>query len=170
MVAGPDPNDHDPNDAWWRPGWTAQNHTFIAPDSEPPPSPFPVDIPMVNVVATYMDDEGGPVTGRILVRPNARYTDKDSGTTVLPRVRPYAVTHGRLDILLPSSDSSALDAAFTYTVREAFPGGRTFAITVPSTASGTGPVKLHTLKIGDENIIPIDSIPPSYGWTVPTTS
>ncbi|MFE9834021.1 hypothetical protein ACFYP4_02560 [Streptomyces sp. NPDC005551] len=169
MVAGPDPYEHDPNDAWWRPGWTAQNHTFIAPDAEPPPTPFPVDIPMVNIVATYMDDEGNPATGRLLIRPNARYTDTASGATILPRVRSYRIQHGRLDISLPSSDSDALDAPFTYTVREAVIGGRQFAINVPSALSGTGPVKLHTLKMSDAEIIPIDTMPPTYGWQVPTS-
>ncbi|MFI0265632.1 hypothetical protein [Streptomyces luteogriseus] len=164
MVSGPDPYDHDPNDAWWRPGWTAQNHSFIPADAEPGPSPFPPAIPLVNIVATYMDDEGAPASGRLLIRPNARYTDTATGSNVMPRVRPYRIHLGRLDIMLPSSDSEALEAPFTYTVREAIPGGRQFAINVPSAKAGTGPVQLYTLRIDDDYIVPIDKMPPTYGW------
>jgi hypothetical protein len=117
-----------------------------------------------------MDDEGSPATGRFLIRPNARYTDKQSGVTVMPRVRVYPIHLGKLDIMLPSSDSTVLDAPFTYTVREAIPGGQQFAISVPSAKSGTGPVQLYTLRVNDQEIIPIDKMPPTYGWTVPATS
>lgn len=160
---------HNPNDAWWRPGWTSQNHTVIPPEGEEPDPPYPPTIPMVNVVATYLDDEGKPLTSRILVRPNARYRDDESGTTIMPRVRPYTFRHGRLDIMLPSSDSEALEAPFSYTVREAFPGGSQFAVNVPAAKADTGPVLLHTLKVDDSHIIPIESMPPTYGWHSPTT-
>lgn len=171
MVSGPDPYAHtDPNDPWWTQGWTIQNRTWTTPGSEPPPPAFPSDIPLVNVVATYMDDEGHPISGRLLIRPNARYEDKASGAVVMPRVRTYPIHLGQLDALLPSSDSTALEAPFTYTVREAIPGGQQFAISVPSAKSGTGPVQLYSLRIDDSNIIPIDKVPPAYGWTYPATS
>lgn len=165
MVAGPDPYTQDPNDPWWVAGWTVQNRQWVSPDSEPAPSPYPADIPMVNVVATYMDDEGTPVRGRLLVRPNASY--RADGASVLPRVRPYDVVHGQLDIVLPASDSTALEASFTYTVREAFAGGRQFAISVPEEKSGIGPVEIHSLMVDDRHIIPISSVPARYGWTSP---
>lgn len=160
---------YNPNDAWWRPGWTAQNHSFVPPEGEEPDPLYPPTIPVVNVVATYLDDEGAPLSSRILVRPNATYRDDATGTTIMPRVRAYVIKHGRLDINLPSSDSEAIEKPFTYTVREAFPGGRQFAINVPAAKSETGPVPLHTLKVDDANIIPIDSMPPTYGWHSPTT-
>lgn len=170
MVDGPDPNEHDPTDKWWVSGWTVQQ-PYSPPSTTPTqPTPYPDDIPMVNVVATYMDDQGEPVNSRILVRPNATYRDKESGATIMPRVRPYKVKEGKLDISLPSSDSSALEAVFTYTVREPFTGGRQFAISVPAAKSGQGPVELHSLIVDDSNIIPIDVIPPAYGWTSPQTS
>jgi hypothetical protein len=169
MVDGPDPNAHDPNDKWWVSGWTVQQPYTPISSTPSESTPYPADIPMVNIVATYMDDQGEPVNSRILVRPNATYRDSDSGTTVLPRIRPYSIKQGKLDIELPSSDSSALEAVFTYTVREAFAGGRQFAISVPSAKSGQGPVELHSLMVDDSNVIPIDSMPPAYGWQVPSS-
>lgn len=165
MVDGPNPYEHDPNDAWWRPGWTSQNHFFIPPDAEPPAPEIP-DIPKVNVVATYFDSKDGPITGRLLIRPNATW--RAEGGTVMPHVNAYPVTKGQLNILLPASDSPALEAKFTYTVREAFAGGRQFAISVPVARANAGPVEIHSLAVDDSNIIPIDSTPPRYGWHNPS--
>ncbi|MFH9606875.1 hypothetical protein [Streptomyces sp. NPDC017448] len=120
-------------------------------------------------MATYLDDEGAPQSGRLLVRPNATYRDEATGTTIMPRVRAYKFLHGRLDITLPSSDSEALEKPFTYTIREGIPGGWQFAINVPASRAETGPVLLHSLKVDDSFIIPIDSMPPTYGWHSPTT-
>ncbi|MFE6739819.1 hypothetical protein [Streptomyces tubercidicus] len=117
------------------------------------------------MTATYMDDEGAPVRGRLLVRPNATY--RADGASIMPRVRTYDVVHGQLDVELPASDSTALETPFTYTVREAFAGGQQFAISVPEAKSGTGPVEIHSLKVDDKNIIPISSVPARYGWTSP---
>lgn len=168
MSTGPDPYTPEPNSPWWTPGWTVQNPQWTPPgSSQEPNTPYPADIPMVRVVATYMDDEGAPVTGRLLIRPNAAY--RADGATVMPRVRAYDIVHGQLDEELPASDSDVLEAAFTYTVREAFAGGQQFAISVPEAKSGTGPVELHSLKVDDKYIVPINSVPARYGWTSPVT-
>jgi hypothetical protein len=162
-----DPYNPNPSDPWWIKGWTAQNRTVPAATPPTTPPAFPADIPLINVVATYLDDDTGvPLQGSILVRPNATYQDKASGSTVLPRVRRYDIVNGALNIQLPASDSAALEASFTYTVREAFPGGRQFAINVPS-AAGSAPQELHSLIIPDGTVIPIDSMPPMYGWQYP---
>lgn len=165
VTSYPDPANPDPTNPWWIPGWTVQNP--IPPQMFTPPTPpvFPTDIPLRTIVATYLDlDTGVPVQGSILVRPNATYQDKASGDTVLPRVRRYGVVNGVLEFELPSSDSSALETSFTYTVREAIPGGRQFAINVPSVGSGN--LKLHSLIV-DSPIVPIESMPPMYGWQSP---
>lgn len=166
MVSNYDPYNPDPNNPWWIPGWTVQNRPPVGTVTPPPAAPdFPADIPMINVVATYLNlDTGDPVQGSILVRPNATYTDTASGDTILPRVRRYGIVNGVLDINLPSSDSTALEEPFTYTVREAIPGGRQFAINVPSAAVGAQ--KLHSLIV-DSQVIPIESMPPMYGWQYP---
>lgn len=162
-----DPYNPNPSDPWWIPGWTAQNRTSPPTTTIPAPPTFPTDIPLINVVATYLDDDTGvPLQGSILVRPNATYADKASGDVILPRVRRYDIVNGQLNIQLPASDSTALQATFTYTVREAFPAGQQFAINVPS-AAGTTPQQLHSLIIPDATIIPIDSMPPMYGWQYP---
>lgn len=160
-----DPFNPDPTNPWWIPGWTVQNPGPPPPFVPPTMPAFPSDIPLINVVATYLvGDTDDPLQGSILVRPNATYRDKASGDTILPRVRRYGIVNGVLDINLPSSDSAALETPFTYTIREAIPGGRQFAINVPSAA--TGPQELHSLIV-DSPIIPIESMPPMYGWQSP---
>lgn len=160
-----DPYNPDPSNPWWIPGWTSQNKIPPATTYPPTAPVFPTDIPLRNVVATYLDmDTGITIQGSILVRPNATYRDTASGDTILPHVRRYGIVNGVLNIELPSSDSTALDASFTYTVREAIPSGRQFAISVPS--AGSGPVELHSLIV-DSPIVPIESMPPMYGWQVP---
>lgn len=161
-----DPYNPDPTNPWWIPGWTSQNRIPPATGPYPPTAPaFPTDIPEINVVATYLaDDTDEVIQGSILVRPNATYRDTASGKTMFPRVRRYGVVNGILNITLPASDSSALESSFTYTVREAIPGGQQFAINVPSTA--TGPQELHSLIV-DAPIVPIENMPPMYGWQYP---
>jgi hypothetical protein len=162
-----DPSNPDPTNPWWIPGWTVQNPGPPPPFTPPPEQPFPADIPMITILATYLngDDEDNPVQGSILVRPNATYTDVASGATILPKVKRYGIVNGQLNIQLPASDSPALEASFTYTVREAIPNGRMFAIKVPS-AAGNTPQKLHSLIV-DSPVVPIESMPPVYGWQSP---
>lgn len=160
-----DPYNPDPTNPWWIPGWTAQNPIAPPPFTPPEAPEFPTDIPMVNIVAAYFDlDTGIAIQGSILIRPNATYRDRASGGTIMPRVRRYGIVNGQLSITIPSSDSAALETPFTYTVREAIPSGQQFAINVPSAA--TGPQKLHSLIV-DSPIVPIESMPPMYGWQSP---
>lgn len=160
-----DPYNPDPTNPWWISGWTVQNRTTPSPFTAPDAPEFPVDIPMIPIFARYLDlDTGVPVQGSILVRPNATYRDIASGDTIMPKVRRYGIVNGILSFKLPSSESSALETTFTYTVREAIPSGRQFAISVPSSAAD--PVELHSLIV-DSPIVPIESMPPLYGWQSP---
>lgn len=165
---GFDPYNPSPNDPWWIKGWTSQNRQPVGNTTPPTTGPtFPADIPLVNVIATYLDgDTGVAIQGSILVRPNATAIDKASGDVILPRVKRYDIVNGALSIQLPASDSTALEAPFTYTVREAIPGGQQYCINVPS-AAGTTPQILQSLIVAGGTIIPIDSMPPSYGWQYP---
>lgn len=165
MISGSDPLNPNPNDPWWISGWTAQNHLTVSAAPVTPPASFPSDIPLITIFAIYMAEDATPAVGSVLIRPNATYRDTASGDTVLPRVKRYPLVNGRLDLQLPASDSAALEAHFSYTVREAFPGGAQFAITVPSAA--TGPQELHRLIDPAATIVPIESVPPMYGWQYP---
>lgn len=160
-----DPYNPDPSNPWWIPGWTAQNKIPPATTYPPTPPEFPADIPIRTIKATYLDvNTQVPVQGSILIRPNARYRDVASGDTIMPRVRRYGIVNGLLVMEIPSSDSAALEEPFTYTVREAIPSGQQFAINVPS--AGSGDLKLHSLIV-DSPIVPIESMPPMYGWQSP---
>lgn len=167
MVAGYNPLNPDPNDPWWIPGWTSQNRATVPTTPPPPPPPFPTDIPQVTITETYIDATpdgmaGIPLEGGILIRPNATFHDEASGTEVVPRVRRYPLVNGVLTMTLP-----AFGPEVSYTLREAFPGGQQYAITIPTTATGT--VTLHSLIDPQATIIPIETMPPMYGWQYPAT-
>lgn len=143
-----DPNYHtsDPNDPYNIPGWTSQNQ-LPGPGSPmvEPPAPYPADIPLRTVVATYMVEGGQPLPGSILIQANGRYRDTATGDLVVPNARRLKVVNGRLLTDLPASDSAAVEEPFLYSVHECVPGGRKFMIQVPH--EGTGLLRLHDLIV-----------------------
>lgn len=143
-----DPNYHssDPNDPYNIPGWTAINQ--LAGPGQPadnPPAPFPADIAVQTVVATYMVEGGQPLPGSVLIQADRRYRDKATGDLVVPNARRLKVVNGALSVDLPASDDPDLVEPFFYSVHEVVPGGRKFMISVPHDASG--PLKLHDLIV-----------------------
>ncbi|MCZ0981820.1 hypothetical protein O1L60_30900 [Streptomyces diastatochromogenes] len=143
-----DPNYHtyDPNDPYNIPGWTAVNQlpgpgTLTAN----PPAPFPADLAVQTVVATYMTESGQALPGSVLIQADRRYRDKVTGNLVVPNARRLKVVNGALSVDLPASDDPDLDQPFVYSVHEVLPGGRKFMISVPHNA--TGPLRLHDLVV-----------------------
>lgn len=161
MISGSDPYATPTNDPWWSPGWTSQNPVYTFAATTPPPSSFPADIPKVTITETYVDEDGA-IEGSILVRPNARFHDQTSGVEVTPKIKRYPIVGGVVTFDLP------VMAGISYTVREAFPGGEQYAITIPDGSTGT----LELLDLVDANapVVPIESVPEMYGWQYPATS
>lgn len=153
-----DPNYHtyDPNDPYNIVGWTAINQ-LPGPGNPPgpPAAPFPSDITMQTVTATYMVEGGQPLPGTVLIQAGARYTDTATGDVVTPDARRFPVVNGQLSVSLAASDDPHLAEPFLYSVQEVVPGGRKFMINVP--AAATGPLRLHTLIVDEPYV---DILPP----------
>lgn len=146
MTIDPNYHSYDPNDPYNIPGWTAINQ--LAGPGQPadnPPAPFPADIAVQTVVATYMVEGGQPLPGSVLIQADRRYRDKATGDLVVPNARRLKVVNGALSVDLPASDDPDLDEPFMYSVHEVVPGGRKFMISVPYNA--TGPLRLHDLVV-----------------------
>ncbi|MFK0015728.1 hypothetical protein [Streptomyces sp. NPDC091027] len=146
-----DPNYHtyDPNDPYNIAGWTAQN--MLAGPGYPadnPPAPYPVDIAIQTVMATYMVEDGRPLPGSVLLQASRRYRDKATGDLVVPSARRIKVVKGSFTADLPASDDPDLDEPFLYSVHEVVPGGRKFMISVPYNV--LGPLRLHDLIVETE--------------------
>jgi hypothetical protein len=143
-----DPNYHtyDPNDPYNIPGWTAINQVpGPGTPTTDPPAPFPADIAVQTITATYMAEGGQPMPGSVLVQADRRYRDKATGDLVVPNARRLKVVNGALSVDLPASNDPDLDEPFFYSVHEVVPGGRKFMISVPYNASG--PLRLHDLVV-----------------------
>ncbi|ORT58144.1 hypothetical protein [Streptomyces sp. CB03238] len=146
-----DPNYHtyDPNDPYNIIGWTSQNQ--LAGPGHPeanPPAPYPADIAIQTVRATYMVEGGQPLPGSVLIQANRRYRDRSTGDVVVPNARRVKVVNGALSVDLPAGDDPDLDEPFLYSVHEVVPGGRKFMISVPYNA--VGPLRLHDLVVEAE--------------------
>lgn len=151
-------------DAWWTPGWTAQNDSYIDVSANIFEDPgFPGNLTYVFVTANLFDSDGDPVSGFYTFFPSSSVTITEGGvTTILPqRLVGYNETllglnqfgsgkiylwHGQLMVRLLATDNSNMNpASFTYHVKEHFLGGQEYDISVPS--ANTGPVDIHSLII-----------------------
>ncbi|MFC4507016.1 MULTISPECIES: hypothetical protein [Streptomyces] len=143
-----DPNYHssDPNDPYNIPGWTSQNQ-LPGPGypAANPPAPFPADVAVQTVTATYMAEGGQPLPGSVLIQADRRYRDKATGDLVVPNARRLKVVNGSLSVDLPAGTDPDLDEPFLYSVHEVVPGGRKFMISVPYDVAG--PLRLHDLVV-----------------------
>ncbi|MFF1711255.1 hypothetical protein [Streptomyces sp. NPDC058268] len=146
MTIDPNYHSYDPDDPYNIPGWTAINQLPGPGEATTdPPAPFPPDIAVQTVVATYMVEGGQPLPGSVLIQADRRYRDTATGDLVVPNARRLKVVNGVLSVDLPASNDPDLDEPFFYSVHEVVPGGRKFMISVPYNA--TGPLKLHDLAV-----------------------
>lgn len=157
----PPPGTEDEYNPWYLPGWTAQNNLawpFSAEDETPPP--YPEDVTQVTVIAQYMDGEGYPMPGSVLIRPDRIYSSVTTGDVIYPSTRRAKLEAGKLEIVLPASNDPDVAEVFYYSVWEVIPGGRKYMISVPQDA--VGPVMLHTLIVQDVPYVRIP-VPRRYG-------
>lgn len=137
-------------DAWWTPGWTAQNQSYIpAPPGQFAMQGFPPGLVYVNVIGNYFDLDANPNSGFLTFYPSSALTVSFGGGTVTLEQR-YAglnesflgmntfgtgkiyLWNGQLAVALLATDNqNTTPSTFTYHVLEHFPGGREFDITVP---------------------------------------
>jgi len=143
-------------DAWWTPGWSAQNKGYLqVPPTQFAPAGFPQNLTYVNVVGNYFDTSANPLSGYLTFWPSDALTFNQSGViTYLPQrysginqtllgvnqmgnERIY-IWYGALSVSLLATDNANMTpASFTYHVKEHFKGGNQYDIVVPSADSSS---------------------------------
>lgn len=138
-------------DAWWTPGWTAQNQSYIpVPPNQFAEQGFPPGLVYVNVIGNYFDLDGNPGSGYLTFWPSTSLVFTLGGGTAILEQR-FAgqnenflgtnsrgsgknyLWNGQLAVaLLATDNANQTPSSFSYHVVENFVlGGREFDITVP---------------------------------------
>lgn len=161
---GIDTFDQPLRDAWWTPGWTSQNQSYIPVAPNPfQLQGFPPSLNYVTVSGNYFDLDGNPLSGYLTFYPSSALTITASGgTTYLPQRyvgmnlsqmgsnqfgngKVY-LWNGQFAVSLLATDNSGMTpTTFTYCVVEHFLYGNNYSISVPSAT--TSPTDIHSLII-----------------------
>jgi hypothetical protein len=97
----------------------------------------------VGITAKYVDDQSRTLNGSMVrFTPSARRV-VDGDTVVWLEEVHERIDHGLLAVSLLATDVAGVSPAFTWHVKECFPGGREWDITVP--AATVSPVSLFAL-------------------------
>lgn len=98
---------------------------------------LPVNLSTVTVTGRYVDVLGNPISGQVKFTPRAVLTDTVDNTIIINSTITVTLNaSGEFSVtLVATDDTDALPVDFTYRVEEAFIGGRTFDITLPSSPS-----------------------------------
>ncbi len=145
-------------DAWWTPGWTAQNQSYIpVPPNQFQEQGFPPGLVYINVIGNYFDLDGNGNSGFLTFWPSSTLTitaGSPAGTAILEQrfaglnenmlgMNQFGngkiyLWNGQLTVALLATDqpsvTSMFPSTFSYHVLENFIGGREYDITVPSSA------------------------------------
>jgi len=152
-------------DAWWTPGWTAQNDSYIqVPESGVDNPGFPVNLNYVTILGSYFDTSGNPLSGYLTFWPSSPLLfTVDEANTYIPQR--YAglnfsllgvnqmgdgkiyLQYGRLVVSVLATDNANMQPAnFTYHVEEHYEGGLQYDITAPS-SDDSSPQDIRNLII-----------------------
>lgn len=101
--------------------------------------PLPSDLNTVEVRGKYVYLDGTAATGAVTFRGKIALTSPGTDTIVIPTQITVNLINGAFSILLPATDDPDIaPIGWTYTVTEAFDGGRIYDIDVPLSAALTG--------------------------------
>lgn len=91
----------------------------------------------VTVSGTYVDIQGNPIAGQVNFTPRAILTDAAYNQIVISKTISVTLDPtGSFSVVLPVTDDTSLSPInFTYSVEEAFVGGRIYDISIPSTSA-----------------------------------
>lgn len=164
---GTDVLDQPLRDAWWTPGWTAQNQSYLpVPLNAFAPQGFPSGLTEVTIIGNYFDADANPLSGYLTFWPSAPLTfTVGGGITYIPQryvgrnntmlgLNQFGdgkifLWRGQLSVsLLATDNADMIPASFTYHVVEHFFEGNQYDIVVPSSDySVTAPPDIHSLII-----------------------
>lgn len=177
-------------DAWWTPAWTAQNQSYNLTPPNPFTEPgFPSGLKYVTIYTNRFDFDGNPLSGFFTFFPSSpiKVTDTSGVTAIFPQrfsgqnINPTGLQefgngkihlyYGRLLVnLLATDNTTVTPTSFTYHVKEHYPEGLEYDISVPKASfDGTNPVLLESLVIPGtsssediDNTIQIASVSTEY--------
>lgn len=88
----------------------------------------------VTVGGQYVDVSGAPVAGQVKFTPRPIVIDAQADQIIIPRTVTVDLdANGEFTVVLPVTDDSSVSPInWTYRVEEAFTGGRTYDIQLPS--------------------------------------
>lgn len=100
--------------------------------------PLPVNLTTITVTGTYLDIAGDPIAGQIKFTPRAVLKNVTSNIILINSTITVTLdSNGSFSqALVATDDTDAAPIDFTYRIEEAFVGGRTFDMLLPSATVG----------------------------------
>lgn len=100
--------------------------------------PLPVNLTTITVTGTYLDIAGDPIAGQVKFTPRAVLKNVTSNIILINSTITVTLdgSGSFSQALVATDDSDAAPLDFTYQVEEAFVGGRTFDMLLPSATVG----------------------------------
>lgn len=100
--------------------------------------PLPVNLTTITVTGTYLDLTGEPIAGQVKFTPRAVLKNVTSNVILINSTITVTLDAAGSfsQALVATDDSDAAPIDFTYRVEEAFVGGRTFDMLLPSATVG----------------------------------
>lgn len=97
--------------------------------------PLTPNLTTVTVGGQFVDVSGAPIAGQVKFTPRTILTDPTANQIIIPKTVTVDLdANGSFTVVLPATDDTSVSpTGFTYRVEEAFSGGRTYDITLPST-------------------------------------
>lgn len=99
--------------------------------------PLTPNLSTVTVTGEYVDVQGNPIAGQVKFTPQEIVIDADENQIIIPRTVTVDLdANGSFSVVLPATDDTDLAPVnWVYRVEEAFSGGRTYFIVIPSSPS-----------------------------------
>lgn len=99
--------------------------------------PLSPNLSTTTVTGEYVDVQGNPIAGQVKFTPRPVLVDGVENQIIIPRTVVATLDNtGSFSVTLPVTDDDDLTPVnWTYLVEEAFVGGRTYDITIPTGAS-----------------------------------
>lgn len=99
---------------------------------------LPVNLTTITVTGTYLDIAGDPIAGQVKFTPRAVLRNITSDVIIINSTITVTldVNGSFSQVLVATDDVDAVPVDFTYRVEEAFVGGRTFDMLLPSDTPG----------------------------------
>ena len=94
---------------------------------------LPASLSTVTVIGTYVDLQGNPVRGSLIITPQTILKETAANVIIIPvKIQKTFDATGSFSVVLPvTSDTDVAPIPFIYTLEENFSGGRTFQISLP---------------------------------------